>query len=80
MAAIIRGDYSDIMTIHNYNDKPTLVSLIPAKILSTTVNKPILCKENHFAGGALSERNGAALRSATGLVQGWTDAAFAIDG
>jgi hypothetical protein len=27
-----------------------------------------------FGGGALSERNGAALRSAMGLVQGWTDA------
>jgi hypothetical protein len=25
------------------------------------------CKENHFRGGALSERNGAALRSAIGL-------------
>ncbi|HWQ71237.1 MAG TPA: hypothetical protein VN370_02845 [Desulfitobacteriaceae bacterium] len=25
------------------------------------------CKENHFRGGALSERNGAALRSAVGL-------------
>ncbi|HWQ72294.1 MAG TPA: hypothetical protein VN370_08225 [Desulfitobacteriaceae bacterium] len=33
-----------------------------------------------FSRKSVSERNGAALRSAKGLVHGWTDAAFAMDG